>query len=325
MLSSRKPFVGARAMALVVAALVGAVCLVVAVMASVGSSGTAEAKTRSAAADNNPLKYVTENSRANNISPNTKVTATATCPANSSVLSGGFDLHYSRTNPWHIIESRPLNSGAWRVTASLARSWPNIKPFTAYAVCAPQRLVPPEDIHYPDKTAQNPRFTYTQLTPDCRASYQAIGGGFDMSKGGPTDRLLVRSQPNPGGGFGSWIVKVNTLKAPGGDVTAYSVCIQKGLVKNLGSSQRAQNGISGIVQVGTERCQQGTYLLAGGGGTAEGDARYIEWSHIRPGGGSQADPPKDWAVGAKGGFTKSTIHSHAMCGELVGPKDGGQK
>ena len=83
-----------------------------------------------------------------------------------------------------------------------------------------------------------------------------------------------------------------------------------------------------MINVDTERCPRGTYLLGGGAGTTSRDeADKIRWSHIRPGGGSQADPPKDWAAGAKGWgsgstFLNRTIHAHAMCGELVGPQAG---
>ncbi len=328
MLSSRKPFVGARAMALVVA-LVGAVCLVVAAMASVSSSGSAEAEPRTAAADNNPLKYVTEDSPPNPSLGGT-YKAVAKCPSDHQVISGGFDVHFLDT-PWAILGSRPVTSQeaggrAWAVEALLShRAGKNIRPFTAYAVCAPQRLVPPVSIHYPSRTVEVGASEKRELTPDCRGSYKAIGGGFGL---GNTFFHLIRSQPNPGNGFRSWIVKA--LNYPGGsatrrgDLSAYSVCVREESVKNLKFLDRAQTGTN-FVQVGTERCQQGTYLLAGGGGTAEGDARYIEWSHIRPGGGSQADPPKDWAAGAQGDWFSVTIHAHAMCGELVGPKAGGQK
>jgi len=308
---------GASAMALVVAALVGAACLVVAVVASVGSSGSAEAKPRAgAAADNSPLWFKTEDSRSNNISPNTKVTAAAWCPSGYRVISGGFDVHRTDTL-WNIIESRPAAGGGWWVSASID---PNqgrraIKPFTAYAVCAPNSLVPTNGIDYPSRTVQASSGE-KELTPPCEASSKAIGGGFDMSNG---NRRLIRTQPNPGNGFRSWIVKVNT-SGKGGDISAYSVCVREELVKDLKFLQRAQTGRN-VINVGTERCPQGTYLLGGGAGRPEGDWG-VDWSHIRPGGGNNVVQPKDWAAGAVGPFGfQRTIHAHAMCGELVGPKN----
>ncbi len=179
--------------------------------------------------------------------------------------------------------------------------------------------MPPEGIDYPSRTVQANKGS-KELTPDCAASSKAIGGGFDMSN---KYRKLIRTQPNPGNGFRSWIVKVGTA-GEGGDIKAYSVCVREGLLKDKAPKllERAQTDRS-VVNVGTERCPQGTYLLGGGAGTSDNDSTYTRWSHIRPGGGSQADPPKDWATGAKATLVRITLHAHALCGRLGSESLGG--
>ncbi len=328
-------------MALVGAALVAAACMLAVVVAASVGSRPAEAQPREQQGQapsggtrtTNPLKYVTANS------PNDRMPggglptykAVAQCPNDHRPISGGFDLHISGRDPWFILQNRPSRespngvgepSNAWVVVAQTVARPPT--PFTAYAVCAPESLVPAAGFQYTRGIVQvHPRNTQ-EIAPDCQRRFKAIGGGFSLAN----DSLyLIRSQPNPGNGFRSWIVAAGVPggTSGGGELNAYSVCVREDLVKNLKSFDNAETG-RGTVQVGTERCPQGTYLLSGGGGTSERDAEMLHFSHIRPGGGSQADPPKDWAVGAVSGdfpWVSKTVHAHALCGTLGDQQPGG--
>jgi hypothetical protein len=154
----------------------------------------------------------------------------------------------------------------------------------------------------------------------------AIGGGFAFVALHHTALDLTRNQPNPGGQFSSWIVRVNNIGGPQ-DVRAYSVCIRKDLVKDLRFIEKTEKN-RGVINSNTERCPQNTYLLSGGGSVPEQqDETAINWSHIRPGGGSEADPPKDWAVGAMDmrifRFSNLMISAHAICGRLGSKSLGG--
>jgi len=179
-------------------------------------------------------------------------------------------------------------------------------------------LVPRGSIEYVSRSVQVPTNREVIWTPPCDPSDKAIGGGFSL---GDRSLYLIRSQPNPGADFRKWLVKAGT-RGVSARIGADSVCVREELVNNLKHLERTQAGTN-VVNVGTERCPEGTYLLSGGGSTREGDAKQVRWSHIRPGGGSQADPPKDWAVGAVVDDLpgrEKRMWSHALCGKLGDPR-----
>lgn len=334
MLSSRKSSLGTSTTALVVALLAAVACLAVAAMASAGAR-SAEAQPRPEVQDpsgtrTNPLKYVTQNSpeRAKGV-----VKVTAECPSGYVAIHGGFDVHYLDTQ-WRVLANRPSSgpsepSEGWVVEASIPQDTSVIKPFTAYAVCAPEWVLPSASKVLKSEQASLAK-NDQQLTPDCSNQFKAIGGGYSFSnlttktsaKPAPSFQpfSLVRSQPNPGGQFRSWIVKATTSNWGGAvDLNAWSVCVRQDLVKNLNFfDQPAQD--TGVINANTPRCPGETWLLSGGGGVAESDVQNIRWSHIRPGVGTQLEPPENWSVGAKDlrtiRVTKLTVHAHALCGKL---------
>jgi len=323
-------------MALVVALVGAAACLLLIMVASVGTSRSAEAQPRPEGPDSvtNPLKYVMADSPSS-ARPGSNVKAVAKCPSYHQVISGGFDVHFP-TTPWKILDSRPAASHepefttAWVVEAKLPINFTRtIRPFTAYAVCVHESLVPRGDsLYYPTLSKELRANTKSErIAPGCRPSYKAIGGGFRLEN---SSLYLIGSHPYFVFDFYSWVVDAGS-RAQGGKVTAYAVCIRSDLVKGQ-TFRQAQRPDTNIINASTERCPQDTYLLTGGGATREGDAPKLSWSHIRPGGGSQADPPKDWAAGAKDerfvGFGSLSVFAYAICGRLgsgalgVGGEDG---
>jgi hypothetical protein len=309
--------------ALVVALVGAAACLLLVMVASAGSR-PAEAQPRPEG-PSSPLRYVMQDSPQR---LNGEVTTIAKCPRDYQVIGGGFDVHYPTGrvgSPTHIRESRPyqLREGdlvqtGWVVRAQVTSGPSDVKPFTAYAVCAPERLVPRDSVRHHEFVVQVPKDREVTFTPGCGPSYKAIGGGFSLGSR-PDFGHLIRTQPNPGADFEKWIVKVGTGEGVSARMGAYAVCVREDLVKDLRLLERTQAGTN-VVNVGTERCPQGTYLLSGGGSTREGDAKEIRWSHIRPGGGggSVANPPYDWAVGAvvRDPGREKRLWSFAMCGTL---------
>lgn len=218
MLSSRrKSFLGSSA------ALVAAMaCLVVAA----GAPGPAEAQSRLAAVPEYPITYVKADTPPN---ASGLVTQFATCPPDHQLVSGGFDANGNR---WTIRASYPSTPRTWVVKAdSVTPASPlPVGPLTAYVLCAPESVLPPLMVEYRESDAllEWHGMVMRELTPDCRPDYRAIAGGFEMSH---NKISLVRTQPNPGNGFRSWIVKaINRDPYQVGKLTAHSVCVQQDLV-----------------------------------------------------------------------------------------------
>jgi hypothetical protein len=336
MLSSRrKPVLGAST-ALVVVALVAAmvvVCLVVAAGARSADARPAGAQPPPGGpAVANPLKYVMANSPPNPYTTNPPIRiykAVAQCPNFYLAISGGFDLH-NPISPWRIRASRPANSEeaipetAWVVEAQKIGT-KELLPFTAYAVCVHESLVPrgADQLYYSSSSGQIPGNSKKELTPDCRATHRAIGGGFSFDSKDLHARL-IRTQPNPGNGYRSWIVKAlnadtSSFRPPPQDLSAYAVCIRQEYLKDP-MYDDVPSSDKGVINSNTRPCPENTYLLSGGGGTSDNAADDINWSHIRPGGSSEANPPKTWSSGAYDNrifqTSKITVHVHALCGRL---------
>ncbi len=284
----------------------------------------------------NPLKFVMANSTADNGKSGT-YKAVAQCPDFYQAISGGFDLHRP-ISKWSIRASRPAtpeeagSETAWVVEAMKAGS-AKFAPFTAYAVCAPESLVPRgvDSLYHTSSNGSLPSYWEVELTPPCAATDMAIGGGFAFVGSEPWLIDLTRSQPNPGGRFGSWIIKLENHdtgvpKRPAQDVRGYSVCIRRDLVKDLAFQQDTEWG-KNVINSNTSRCPENTYLLSGGAGTSNDNSNNILWSHIRPGGGSEADPPKTWSAGAEDfrifQVSKIPLTAHAMCGRFADQPGGG--
>ena len=127
-----------------------------------------------------------------------------------------------------------------------------------------------DSLYYASSSATIRARTAAVFTPPCRSTHMAIGGGFAFVALHHTALDLTRNQPNPGGQFSSWIVRVNNIGGPQ-DVRAYSVCIRKDLVKDLRFIEKTEKN-RGVINSNTERCPQNTYLLSGGAGMAEKSA-----------------------------------------------------
>jgi hypothetical protein len=338
--TGRKSFLGTST-ALVVVALVAAM-----VVAAVASAGARSADAQPAGAKPppggpavaKPLKYVMADSPPV-VGPERTYKAVAQCPNFYLAISGGFDLH----NPpsfawplpgsyWSIRASRPATSEeanpetAWVVEADGG----NRRPFTAYAVCVHESLVPRGDaLYYASSYVPIPEKGARELRPGCQATHQAIGGGFGFGKGYNYNRQLIRTKLN---NPRSWsVMGYNDARRDSDsplDLSAYVVCIREDLVKDRRYLTKS-SWDKGVLNSGTPRCPENTYLLSGGGSVPEQQNETdINWSHIRPGGGSEADPPKDWAVGAIDTrlfrFSTLMISSHAICGRLGSKSLGGE-
>ena len=284
-----------------------------------------------------PLKFVTADSPPSSTA-NRTYKAVAQCPPFYLAISGGFDLHLGADH-WRIRASRPATpeeanaQTAWVAEAVSARRVVN--PFTAYAVCVHESLVPRGDsLYYTSDSGKIPGNSNSTsvLTPGC-GSHRAIGGGFSFGSENLWTRL-VRTQPNPGSDFRSWIVAArnndpSSFRPPPQDMTAYAVCIRDDLWKDRAFIDTPSSG-KGVINSNTTPCPANTYLLSGGGGTGNNNAEDILWSHIRPGGGSEADPPKAWSSGAIDAryfkVSNIAVHAHALCGRLgsksLGSADG---
>jgi len=69
--------------------------------------------------------------------PNTAVTSTATCPAGSVLLGGGFTVGGDAlTLMATVTESRPLNTSTWTATARNYATAATSFSIQAYAVCS---------------------------------------------------------------------------------------------------------------------------------------------------------------------------------------------
>ena len=296
-----------------------------------GSGGGAEAQSRLAAVPDYPITYVKAVTPPN---ASGLVTQFATCPPDHQLVSGGFDTNGNR---WTIRASYPSTPRTWVVKAdSVTPAYPNpVGPLTAYVLCAPESVLPHLMVEYRESSAllEWHGMVWRELTPDCRPDYRAIAGGFEMSH---NKISLVRSQPNPGNGFRSWIVKaINRDPYQVGRLTAHSVCVQQDLMTYPQMFDVAVTGKAGEwITTKTDPCgrSKGSYLLSGGVGTPDPkgyDAGGITiWDHMRPSPGSVIPAGfNGWSARAKvaTGMTP-TVHAHALCGNLLGvPAAGGDK
>ncbi len=348
MLSSRKYFVGASMVALVVGFVAAMVCVLALVAVASAGAKRAEALPRPGVQDisgtrTNPLIFVTEEAPVPR-GPGSITRVEVRCPSQYLAIGGGFDVRRYLLQPWLVTESRPsmpdrypddtLGEGEGWVVSAYNQTL-DIPPFDAYAVCVPKRILPGRNdapVTYPHESKSrrdnpNPANKTVSVTPACKPGKQAIGGGFDRRQIYPKDSYdlqLIRSQPNPGNGFRSWIVAARN-EYIGWKLTAFSVCVEDDGVKNLYHEDEAATGGSDTKEVTatTKPCRGDTYLLSGGFGVAEGDASWINWSYSRPGPGSRLDPPLNWKASMKA-VGKRTVHAFAMCGRLGDGLRGGR-
>jgi hypothetical protein len=268
-----------------------------------------------AAAQGNPFRVVMQDSP----SGDKGASVTAKCPEGYVPTGGGFDVHQE----WVVRDNYPaINTDrkgeGWTVYASPDK---NAKPFTAYAVCAPESLV--RGIWYVSTKATLGSKSPQNLAPVCNGG-QAVGGGYKSTwSGGWGGSQLIRSQPNYGDQLRSWLVTARNTSSPmvEKEVEAYAVCVPNGVLHRLDYKSNNQRGSgSTVINVGSPHCPSGSYLLGGGTGVANDQADNINWSHNRPGGGNQ---PTDWAVGVEswGWGGNHDVYSIAMCGTFPGESD----
>ncbi len=307
-----------RASVALLGALAAAAVFTLVVLALPEDEGTAEAEdqetpSEAATAQDNPFRIIMQDSPSGDKG---RAEITAKCPEGYATTGGGFDVH----REWRVRASLPAvntdgKGGGWVVNAAPDSN--RAKPFTAYAVCAPESMLP--GISY---VKQSNRIAAgnkaTDVVPKC-SSGQAIGGGYRWSWG-PGSFALIRSQPNYGDQLRSWLVTAfNSDTSKTSDVDAWAICVPNGVLKSLEPKSANVKGKS-VINVNSPTCPKGTYLLGGGAGVPNDQPWYNIWSHIRPAGGNQ---PNNWSVGLENtNWSTRDVYSIAMCGGFSSEETG---
>jgi hypothetical protein len=341
-LRTKKSFFGTPTTAALVGALFGALsCLVVAAMASVGSSRPAEALPPPGGPHSvtNPFVYKVQD--VFSTEPG-QLKVMARCDDGYDAIGGGFDRPYF--NEGMVTTSRPSVPGmdggrqgeGWVVVSKRLNNIGSKGQLVfAYVVCAPKKEVPDPGVYLAEekvRIAPNQGPPIRTLTPRCRRDDLAVGGGYDFF--GEMDVGLVRSQHNPGDNLHSWLLTAyNNAYFAGKDVKAYAVCVPKEYLRGLHVREAANTapnkpGIN-IADATTPKCPDNTYLLGGGAGMSDNDGRNIGKPglpyvlRIAPQMSKPGIVPESWSAQATAlNNPKITIHAFAMCGELSSQQQG---
>ena len=105
------------------------------------------------------------------------------CPQGYKATGGGFDFNARNDDPtgegyWSIVANFPADEGKNWVVEAHRSPKSSDKTFTAYALCAPEELLPGVVYEY-DSRSLEARAT-EELWTTCKGDSRVIGGGFDF-------------------------------------------------------------------------------------------------------------------------------------------------
>jgi hypothetical protein len=253
---------------------------------------------------------------------------------------GGFDVHANpkTSRNWVLTASRPSLAGegehghspageGWVVEA--IKKVPDYKPprFTAYAVCAQERLLGPNGATYDGSASTTVGGgKIGEVFTSCAPGSRVVGGGFDFHGNRYRAVNLVRTERTDNR---TWQIGAKFYagsSTPRAEISAYRVCVPEEALRTLDYERAVETG-DGIANANTPPCPDGTHLLSGGAGVANSEANDPGapimnplWSHIRP-----ATQSRNWSSGAYklGSWpysTKLTLWAFAVCAEFTGER-----
>jgi hypothetical protein len=146
-------------------------------------------------------------------------TATATCPAGTQALGGGFSLPVGPTAFLSIRESFRSTPSAWKVSAvDIAGS----AAVTAYANCRNTALQVTDSTGA--GTIPGGTFAAGTATAVCPSGGKLVGGGFQTLSGpDPTDWALA--EENLSAGAGAWTARAVNNSGVQNVITAHAYCM----------------------------------------------------------------------------------------------------
>ncbi len=150
------------------------------------------------------------------------VSAIATCPARSRVVSGGFKIVQGAGGGLIAFESRRIGIRQWKASAVQATNMPLPATLTSFAYC---RKHSPK-IAAVSATGSAPVGAVGSATASCPAGRKAIAGGFAAQISVDTDQSAVpltsmRVTPR------SWVATGRSTGGNPASVTSYAYCARR--------------------------------------------------------------------------------------------------
>jgi hypothetical protein len=278
--------------------------------------------------DGNPIVYKSVDSRPDFNGGN--YAHVLRCEPGYEAIGGGFDLNNPDwrlfgVNHWRILASRPGNEHGedvqrrgetWVVEAFGHVVFPkgstDLPKFTAYAACAPKKLLP--GLRYVSESTTLGLDENKTTWATCGRDERVIGGGFEF---GSRDVNFVRSERSRENEL-SWGSGAKNYASGGPKVSikSWAVCVSRGALEATQYKEGVDRSNNRPV-ANTQSCSQGTYLLSGGAGMPNNDFDSPSSPLL-----SNSSPPKvgeqSWKASAvqigRGDFT---VHAFALCGRFA--------
>ena len=255
-----------------------------------------------------PLKIKQATASANVVGSFNVATATASCPAKTKAVGGGYVTSQpSIPNHWlNVYESQRLNNKQWRVSGVEYFPAPATDSLVAYVYCEALRAkVRTVAATIPLTPTLHGTTSVLALCPKGR---KAISGGFlGPAANAGNGSYISRSTL----GLNGWVVDATNLMGVPGAVTAFVYCAKVGKVNQLSADVAVLGPGNSVRSARTPRCAKRKTARAGGFATST------------PVGGLQATAlvyesrriGATWlsSASASGNSTSSTLVSTALC------------
>jgi hypothetical protein len=152
-------------------------------------------------------------------SPGQMVSATATCPAGTQAMGGGFSSPLSSIAAILVHDSYMSSPTTWTVNSTDVGGSGGI---IAEVYCrTPSRPTPVSDVAATIPIGTSPASATTPAT--CPGGSQLIGGGFQITQGTSTNFVFPKT--NMATSANTWTVSAQSLSSSSQTVTAHAYCL----------------------------------------------------------------------------------------------------
>lgn len=193
---------------------------------------------------------------------NGPVSATATCPSGTVMLSGGYDVSGANATGAQVLENHPQSSSSWIATAGTVVGGPFT--LTTYADCLQTSFpVTTQVVSSPVSVPTNGDFH--EASAACPPNTLVTGGGFTSEVGVASGPVIDASQPIIGTGTApsarAWDIQILMTLDPATPMV-YAICASSPWLTESATTARASVTTAPVDL--SASCLSGQLLVGGG-------------------------------------------------------------